>query len=100
MLYLVVRIIAGQAAPYDEIPWFWTDQHGVNLQMAGTLEGVAATIIRGTMGVPPFSAWHLDAEGKLIGVVGIDAPRDVRAGQKLIRTRRPVDPTLLVGLLE
>ena len=91
----VGRIIAGQVAPYDEIPWFWTDQHGINLQMAGTLEGVAATIIRGIMGVPPFSAWHLGAEGQLIGVVGIGAPRDVRAGQKLIRTRRPVDPTLL-----
>ena len=91
----VGRIIAGQAMPYDEIPWFWTDQHGVNLQMAGTLEGVAATVIRGTIGVAPFSAWHLDAEGQLISVVGIDSPRDVRAGQKLIRTRRPVDPAVL-----
>jgi NADPH-dependent 2,4-dienoyl-CoA reductase/sulfur reductase-like enzyme len=89
------RIIAGQVTPYDETPWFWTDQHGVNLQMAGTLEGVAATVIRGAIGVPPFSAWHLNAAGQLIGVVGIDAPRDVRAGQTLLRTRRPVDPALL-----
>ena len=63
--------------------------------MAGTVEGVAATVIRGAIGVAPFSAWHLDAEGQLIGVVGIDAPRDVRAGQKLLRTKRPVDPALL-----
>jgi Reductase C-terminal len=36
--------------------------------------------------------------GRLLGVVGIDAPRDVRAGQKLIRTGQPVNPALLADI--
>ncbi len=87
--------IAGQVKAYDEIPWFWTDQHGINLQMAGMVEDVVTTVIRGTIGIPPFSAWHLNAAGALIGVTGINAPRDVRVGQKLIRTGQAFDPAVL-----
>ena len=92
------RVIAGQGMPYDEIPWFWTDQHGVNLQMAGTVEDAATTILRGTLGVAPFSAWHLNAAGALIGATAINAPRDLRAGQKLIRQGQSVDPALLADI--
>ena len=31
----VGKAMCGDATPYDDIPWFWTDQHGVNLQVAG-----------------------------------------------------------------
>ena len=89
------RVIAGQGMPYDEIPWFWTDQHGINLQMLGTVEDAATTIMRGTLGVAPFSAWHLNAAGALIDVTAINAPRDIRAGQKLIRQGQNADPILL-----
>jgi NADPH-dependent 2,4-dienoyl-CoA reductase/sulfur reductase-like enzyme len=88
----VGRGIAGKAAPYDEIPWFWTDQHGVNLQMAGTAEGAALRVVRGAMDTNSFSVWLLDLQSALLGVVGINAPRDVRAGMTLMRAGRPVDP--------
>jgi 3-phenylpropionate/trans-cinnamate dioxygenase ferredoxin reductase subunit len=94
----VGRVIAGQTTPYNEIPWFWTDQHGINLQMTGTMEGASLTVIRGTIGVAPFSAWHLDAAGNLLGVVGVNAPRDIRAGQALIRAGRPVDARALADV--
>ena len=32
----VGKAMCGDPTPYDDIPWFWTDQHGVNLQVAGS----------------------------------------------------------------
>jgi NADPH-dependent 2,4-dienoyl-CoA reductase/sulfur reductase-like enzyme len=88
----VGRSIAGKGTPYDEIPWFWSDQHGVNLQMAGTADGMVQSVLRGTMEAPAFSLWLLDAQTHVLGVVAINAPRDVRAGMMLMRAARPVDP--------
>ena len=42
----VGRAMAGDPAPYDDVPWFWTDQHGVNLQVAGLPAEAARTIVR------------------------------------------------------
>ena len=42
----VGKAMCGETAPYDDIPWFWTDQHGVNLQVAGLPAEAARTIVR------------------------------------------------------
>jgi 3-phenylpropionate/trans-cinnamate dioxygenase ferredoxin reductase subunit len=91
----VGRAIAGSGLPYDEIPWFWTDQHGVNLQIAGVCADAPVTVIRGEIGAPSFAVWCLDAACVPIGVAGVNAPREVRAGLGLIRAERPVDPARL-----
>lgn len=91
----VGRAMANAGAPYDEVPWFWTDQHGVNLQMAGTPEGAAQTVIRGDPERRRFSAWHLDAGHRPVGVAGVNAPRDVRAALALIRAGYSLDPAAL-----
>ena len=85
--------MAGPPKPYDPVPWFWTDQHGRNLQLAGDAAG--RLVLRGAPGAEPFSAWFIDDNGCLVGVVGVDSPREVRAAQSLIRERRRVDPLLL-----
>src|SRR6185437_789793 len=91
----VGRAMAGSAAPYDEVPWFWSEQHGVNLQVAGSAEGAAQRVMRGDPAGASFSCWMLDAAARVIGVVGIDAPRDVRAGQALIQSGARVDPAVI-----
>lgn len=94
----VGRSMAGVREPYDEIPWFWTDQHGANLQVAGTTDGVVRTVLRGDMRNPSFSAWYFDADGGLIGVAGVNAPREVRVAQSLIRAGRPIDAAMVGNL--
>jgi 3-phenylpropionate/trans-cinnamate dioxygenase ferredoxin reductase component len=94
----VGRAMAGQAAPYDEIPWFWTDQHGVNLQFAGLAELAAATVMRGTMKDAAFAGFHLDAEDRVVAATGVNAPRDIRAAQSMIRAAKPVDPAMLADV--
>jgi NADPH-dependent 2,4-dienoyl-CoA reductase/sulfur reductase-like enzyme len=94
----VGRAMAGLAAPYDEIPWFWTDQHGVNLQFAGLAELAAGTVMRGTMNDTAFAGFHLDAEDRVVAATGVNAPRDIRAAQSMIRAAKPVDPVMLADV--
>ncbi len=84
----------GEVAPYDDIPWFWTDQHGVNLQVAGFPAEAARTVVRVDRD-RVFVAVHLDAADRVIGVTAAGSPRDIRAGTALIRAACPVDPRLV-----
>jgi len=87
----VGRAMVGDAPPYDDVPWFWTDQYDVNLQVAGLPAEAARTIMR--VDTPPkgFVAVHLAADDRVIGVTAVNAPREIRAGQALIRAAKPVD---------
>lgn len=87
----VGKAMAGDTTPYNDIPWFWTDQHGVNLQVAGLAAEAARTIVRVNDPRKGFVAVHLAADDSVIGVTAANAPREIRAGQALIRSRKPVD---------
>lgn len=91
----VARNMAGLNEPYDDIPWFWTDQHGANLQVAGLSEGATSHVIRGEGDA--FSRFDLDAENRVIAATGVNAPRDIRAAQELIKLAKPVHPGLLAA---
>jgi NADPH-dependent 2,4-dienoyl-CoA reductase/sulfur reductase-like enzyme len=87
----VGKAMCGDTTPYDDIPWFWTDQLGVNLQVAGLPAEAARTIVR--VDAPPkgFVAVHLAADERVIGVTAANAPREIRAGQALIKSAKPID---------
>lgn len=87
----VARAMCGDAPAYDDVPWFWTDQHGVNLQVAGLPADAARTIVR--EGGPPgaFIAVHLAEDGTVIGVTAANNSREIRAGQALIKSRKVAD---------
>jgi NADPH-dependent 2,4-dienoyl-CoA reductase/sulfur reductase-like enzyme len=89
------RAMAGDATPYNEIPWFWTDQYGQNIQVAGLPAEAACSVWRGTPDAPGFSVFHLDAAGRLVGATGVNAARDVRIGQSLIAAGASPDPAAL-----
>jgi NADPH-dependent 2,4-dienoyl-CoA reductase/sulfur reductase-like enzyme len=91
----VGRAMAGAAAPYDDMPWFWTDQHGANIQVAGLPHLSVTSVLRGAATAPSFAAFHLDAGGKLVAASGVNAPREVRAAMAMIARGAVVDPALL-----
>jgi 3-phenylpropionate/trans-cinnamate dioxygenase ferredoxin reductase subunit len=91
----VGKAMCGDTAPYDDIPWFWTDQHGVNLQVAGLPADAVQTIVRAHAPPSVFTAVHLAGDGSVVGVTAANNPREIRAGQSLIRSRRPIDPVAL-----
>ena len=91
----VGKAMCGDTTPYDDIPWFWTDQHGVNLQVAGLPADAVTTIVRANAPPNVFAAVHLAADGSVIGVTAANNPREIRAGQALIKSRQPVDAAAL-----
>jgi 3-phenylpropionate/trans-cinnamate dioxygenase ferredoxin reductase component len=87
----VGKAMCGDTTPYDDIPWFWTDQHGVNLQVAGLPADATETLVRANSPPNVFTAVHLGEDGSVIGVTAANNPREIRAGQALIKSRQPVD---------
>ena len=91
----VGRAMAGAGEPYAPVPWFWTDQFGRNIQVAGLPADAVTTVWRGERSDPSFCAFHLDAAGRIVAATGVDAPREVRAAMPLIRSGAIVDPAAL-----
>lgn len=88
----VGKVMCGDTTPYDDIPWFWTDQHGVNLQVTGLPAESAHTVVRANAPPAVFTAVHLASDNSVIGVTAANNPREIRAGQALIRSKSPVYP--------
>lgn len=82
----------------DGAPWFWSDQHGVRLQMAGISEGADRTVVRGTFEEESFIAFHL-REGVLIGVDAVNSMREFAVCRRLVDQRRCPDPAALSDTL-
>jgi 3-phenylpropionate/trans-cinnamate dioxygenase ferredoxin reductase subunit len=94
--------LAGKARAYTELPWFWSNQYDMRLQIAGLSQGHDATLMRGSPPAGAFSVMYLRA-GKLIAVDTVNAPRDHLAIRKLLAAggevdaERFVDPAVAIG---
>jgi len=90
----VAKIMAGGAEPFAEVPWFWTDQYEINLQMAGAPDRWDQVVWRGAPTDPTFTLFQL-CEGKLVAAVTVNNARDMRFARMLIQRGRTVDPAAL-----
>ena len=95
---VAVENMLGGLRPYDAVPWFWTDQYELNLQIAGLPQRGISTVER----VPREGAMilcHLDGTGRLVGASGIgpgnSIARDIRLLEMLIGKRAVPDPATL-----
>ncbi len=85
------RAIAGRPAAYDALPWFWTDQYDVRLQMAGLSQKYDHVVIRGRIDDRKFSVFYF-REGRLIAVDSVNRPGDHMLARRLLAARTPVTP--------
>lgn len=84
------RNMLGERVPYDDIPWFWSDQYDANIQYAGHHTSYDELIVRGELEGGSYAAFYLNA-GVIDAVVGLNNAKDVRRAMPLIKARRPVD---------
>ena len=82
--------ICGEDTAYCEVPWFWSDQYDLKLQIAGLSEGYDDVVIRGNPAERSFSCLYL-REGHLIATDAINAPRDFVQSKQLIEDRAVLD---------
>lgn len=83
--------ILGLPPPRPPVPWFWTDQYGRNIQIAGRPDDSHRCVVLGTPDDGPRLACYLDAAARLRGAIGIDCARELRRAMKLIESGEPVE---------
>jgi len=82
--------ICGAELHYSQVPWFWSDQYDLKLQIAGLSAGYDQTIVRGDPGDGKFACLYLKG-GILIAVDAINAPREFMQAKSLIAERATID---------
>lgn len=81
---------------YDTIPWFWSDQYDIKLQMAGLSAGYTETLIRKEEGEnTKFSLWYFK-EDELLAVDAVNNAKAYVLGTKFIKENKKIDKTKLV----
>ena len=80
----VAGAIVGKTQPYAEVPWFWSDQYDLKLQIAGVSDPDAEYLLRGDPGARTFSCLHL-RDGRLIAIDAVNRGADFLAAKNLIR---------------
>jgi 3-phenylpropionate/trans-cinnamate dioxygenase ferredoxin reductase subunit len=75
--------LAGRDATYDAVPWFWSDQYDVKLQMVGTSQGHDHAVTRGDVAARRFTQFYFRA-GKLIGADSVSDPLSHMAARKIV----------------
>ena len=83
--------IAGKPAPYDKVPWFWSDQGDLKLQIAGITTGHDNTVLRGDPESGRFSVFCYRA-GRLIGVESVNQTADHVVARRLLASEPKLIP--------
>ena len=91
---VVAKAALGQFEPYAEIPWFWSDQYDVNLQILGDIPADAQLVVRGDVKARRATLFYV-ADGGVRGVIAINTPRDLKLARKWMTQGRTVDVAAL-----
>ena len=95
---VVAHNMLDRGETYSEVPWFWSDQYDMTIQIAGMPAFAVSTVVRET-GTTSRVFFALDREGVLVGASGVgnasEIARDVRVAQALIARRACVEPEVL-----
>jgi 3-phenylpropionate/trans-cinnamate dioxygenase ferredoxin reductase subunit len=85
-----VYSILGKDPPQPEVPWFWSDQFDLKLQIAGLLRGTDTATTRAEEATDKFAVFHTK-DGRLVAVEGVNAAAEFIAGKQLIRDQDELD---------
>jgi 3-phenylpropionate/trans-cinnamate dioxygenase ferredoxin reductase subunit len=87
----VAAQMVGKSAPYLAVPWFWTDQFDLKLQMCGLSNRADQAVVRGDLESRKFSVFYFH-ENRLIAVDSMNRPADHMISRKLLAAGTRVTP--------
>jgi 3-phenylpropionate/trans-cinnamate dioxygenase ferredoxin reductase subunit len=91
---VAARTMFGKPESYKMVPWFWSDQYDLKLQMVGISSGADQVVIRGDLNGRSFAAFHLK-EGRLIAADTVSRPQDFMLAKKMVASQMLLDPAQL-----
>lgn len=86
--------ICGKQLPHAGVPWFWSDQYNLKLQMVGLSQGHERVVIRGSMEADSFTAFYLQ-NGVVIAADAVNRPQDFMFAKKIVAAKLQADPAVL-----
>lgn len=89
--------LCGKEKPYAALPWFWSDQYDIKLQIAGLNQGYDEVVVRGERATGrSFSAFYLKS-GKLVAADCVNRPQEFMVSKRLIAEGIEVTPGQLAN---
>lgn len=89
--------MCGKPKPYAEVPWFWSDQYDLKLQIAGISMLGDEVVLRGDPATRKFAAFYL-RDGLVAAVDAINAVPEYMVARTLIAQKKGVDAARLADL--
>jgi 3-phenylpropionate/trans-cinnamate dioxygenase ferredoxin reductase subunit len=87
----VAARLAGRQEPYEKVPWFWSDQGDLKLQIAGITVGHDQSVIRGDPADDHFSVFCFRGD-RLIGVESVNRTTDHVVARRLLAGQPCLSP--------
>lgn len=82
--------LCGKPKAYDSVPWFWSDQYDLKLQMVGLSQGYDRFVLRGSMAARSFVAFYL-RQGRVLAADAVNRPGDFMVAKRLVATQGAVE---------
>jgi len=87
----------GRPKTYSEVPWFWSDQYDLKLQIAGLARPTDQLVLRGDPASRKFAVFHL-RDGAVAAVEAVNAAPEYLIGRKMIADGARIAPETLADL--
>jgi len=84
------RTLMGVREPYRALPWFWSDQADIKLQIAGLSTGYDQTVVRGNPNQDAFSVLYYK-EGRLLAIDAVNQVSDFMAVRRCLSAGQTID---------
>lgn len=84
----------GKATRYANVPWFWSDQYELKLQMVGMSAGYDQVVLRGDPAKRSFGAFYFK-DSHLIAADTVSRPQEFMLAKKMVAMKAKVDPAKL-----
>lgn len=92
---IAAAAIAGKPAPALQVPWFWSDQYDVKLQMVGLSAGHDEAVVRGNPDQGRSFAVYYLRQGTLLAVDAVNRAPEFMMSKQFIAERARLDPARL-----
>ncbi|MCB1690053.1 MAG: FAD-dependent oxidoreductase [Halioglobus sp.] len=87
--------LCGKLEAYHTLPWFWSDQYDLKLQIAGLSQGFDSVVLRGASDTGRgFSAFYFSGD-RLLAVDAINRPKEFMMVRRALTTGLSVDAAKL-----
>jgi 3-phenylpropionate/trans-cinnamate dioxygenase ferredoxin reductase subunit len=87
---VAARTLLGQREAYRALPWFWSDQADIKLQIAGLSAGYDQTVVRGNPDLDAFSVLYYKG-GRLLAIDSVNQVSDFMAAKRCLSSGQTID---------